>query len=203
MSKTEKRQKKAFTIYAPSYFGARELGQTRALEAERILNRVIETSLYSLTDDFSKQYLMLRFKVIKVHDTTGETVFYGHEYGREYLRSIVRRGSTRIDGIFKIVTKDGYTLRLTVSAFTLGRSRSKRNKAIRAVMKNILEKNAANFTFDQFVQELVLGKTSSDVYNEARKIGLLRHVGVIKSRVIALPAAASELGAEGSTLPEN
>lgn len=186
-------------IYAPSYFGSRELGQTTASEPEKILNRVVATSLYSLTDDFSKQYLMLRFKVIKVHDTSVETVFFGHEYGREYLRSLVRRGSTRIDGIFKVVTKDGYTLRLTVSAFTLGRSRSKRNKAIRAVMKSILETNARNFTFDQFVQELVLGKTSSDVYNEARKIGLLRHVGVIKSKVIALPMAAPELGSEEST----
>ena len=50
----------------------------------------------------------------------------------------------------------------------------------------------SNSTFDQFVQEAVLGKIASDIYNEAKKITALRHVGVRKSKVLSYPPEAAE-----------
>ena len=40
---------------------------------------------------------------------------------------------------------------------------------------------------DSFVQEVVLGKIASDVYNEAKKVAPLRHVGINKSKLLAQP----------------
>jgi small subunit ribosomal protein S3Ae len=37
---------------------------------------------------------------------------------------------------------------------------------------------------DQFAQEMVLGKIASDIYNEAKKIAPLRHVGIRGSKVV-------------------
>jgi small subunit ribosomal protein S3Ae len=56
-------------------------------------------------------------------------------------------------------------------------------------MNNIIKEKASALTFDQFVQELVLGKIASDIYNEAKKISPLRHVGVRKSKLTTQPAA--------------
>ncbi|MDA4122006.1 MAG: 40S ribosomal protein S3a/S1, partial [Thaumarchaeota archaeon] len=42
---------------------------------------------------------------------------------------------------------------------------------------------------DQFVQETVLQKVASDVYNEAKNVTRLRHVGVRKTKLIKKPAA--------------
>jgi len=187
------------TVYSPPYFGGREIGQTFASGTAEILGRVVETSLYAITDDFSKQYLLMRFKVTNVTDSSAETMFYGHEYGREYLRSLVRRGSTRIDGVFKVTTKDGYGLRVTIAAFTVGRTRSVKKKAIRKIMFDVTQRAAARLTMDQFAQELVLGKTASEIYNEARKIALIRHVGSTKSKVVSLPG---QLGEQASTVEE-
>jgi len=39
-------------------------------------------------------------------------------------------------------------------------------------------------TIDQFAQEMVLGKIASDIYNEAKKIAPLRHVGIRKSKLV-------------------
>ena len=58
-------------------------------------------------------------------------------------------------------------------------------------MKKIVEEKAANLTFDQFVQEAVLGKIASDIYNEAKKIAPLRHVGVRKSKLLLKPPEAA------------
>jgi small subunit ribosomal protein S3Ae len=43
---------------------------------------------------------------------------------------------------------------------------------------------------DQFAQEIVLGKIASDIYNEAKKVAPLRHVGIRKSKLVAQPAQA-------------
>lgn len=188
MSKKPRGHKELVTIYSPPYFGGREIGQTFASGTAQIPGRVVETSLYAITDDFSKQYLLMRFKITDVTDGSAETMFHGHEYGREYLRSLVRRGSTRIDGVFKVTTKDGYEMRVKITAFTVGRTRSVKKKAVRRIMSDVVQRSAARLTLDQFAQELVLGKTASEIYNEARKVALIRHVGSTKSKVISLPA---------------
>lgn len=181
--------KKVITIYSPEYFGYKEIGTTWAAEPQQAVGRTIWVSFYTLTGDFSKQYLLLRFKIVRVKDSVAETVFYGHEYGREFVRSLVRRGTSRIDGIFNLVTKDEFHLRVQATAFTLRRVRPHTIKAknIRKIMQQVLEEAAKNLTLAQLAQEMVLGKTASDIYQEAKKIEVLRHVGVIKSKVLKIP----------------
>jgi len=131
--------------------------------------------------------MKMYFQVSGVEGKTASTIFKGHEYSREYLRSLVRRKTTRVDRIIDVTTKDGYKLRLSVSAFTLARVNTSQERGIRAIMKNIVEKKANELTFDQFVQETVLGKIASDIYNETKKITSLRHVGIRKSKLISQP----------------
>jgi len=40
--------------------------------------------------------------------------------------------------------------------------------------------------------EMVLGKMGSDVYNEAKKVCPLRHVGVRKSKLLSMPLSLEE-----------
>ena len=50
-----------------------------------------------------------------------------------------------------------------------------------------LRERASGLTYDQFAQEMVLQKIASDVYNEAKKVTHLRHVGLRKSKLIRMP----------------
>jgi small subunit ribosomal protein S3Ae len=79
---------------------------------------------------------------------------------------------------------------LAVSVFTLSRIKTSQEHEIRTIMQKIIKDKAAALTFDQFVQELVLGKIASDIYNDTKKISPLRHVGVRKSKLTLQPAAA-------------
>ena len=54
-------------------------------------------------------------------------------------------------------------------------------------MRDIVDEKIKTLDFGQIVHEMVLGKLASDVYNEARKVASLRHVGVRKSELLALP----------------
>ena len=111
-----------------------------------------------------------------------------HEYSADYLRSLVRRGSSRVDGIFAVVSKDGYKTRVSVVAFPRDRIKAPQEEGIREVMKKIVEEKARSLTYDQLCHEMVLGKIGSDVYNVAKKITPLRHVGVRKSKLMVLPS---------------
>lgn len=185
------RGKSWYKVVCPPYFGGVELGAVPSDEPEKLVGRVLDATLYEITNDFSHQYMKMYFQVSGVEGKTASTVFKGHEYSRDYLRSLVRRKTTRVDRIIDVTTKDGYKLRLSVSAFTLARINSSQERGIRAVMEDIVEKKANELTFDQFVQEAVLGKIASDIYNEAKKITPLRHVGIRKSKLISQPANAA------------
>ena len=181
------RGKAWYMVVAPPFFGNVELGSLPAEEPEQLVGRVVEATLYDITSDFSHQYLKMFFQINEIDGKTAHTLFKGHEYSRDYLRSLVRRRTTKVDGLFNLITKDGYKLRVAVSALTLSRIKTSQEKLIRNMMDETVKEKAAALTLDQFVQEMVLGKIASDVYNKAKKVAPLRHVGIRKSKLIAQP----------------
>jgi len=183
------RDKKWYKVVSPPYFGGVELGAIPADDPSKLVGRIVDGTLYDITNDFAHQYLKMYFRVEGVEGKTAHTVFKGHEYSRDFLRSLVRRRTTRVDGIFNLSTKDDYGLTLSVSVFTLSRIKTSQEQEIRTIMHKIIKEKASALTFDQFVQELVLGKIASDIYNKAKKISPLRHVGVRKSKLTIQPAA--------------
>jgi small subunit ribosomal protein S3Ae len=178
------RSKSWYSVLAPSYFGNVELGDVPTSEPERLVGRIIDSTLYEVTDDFAHQYLKIRFQITGVDGKTAHTMFKGHQYSPDYLRSLVRRRTTKVDGIFEVTTKDGYKLMVAICAFTLFRIRTSQEKSVRTIMDEIVKEKASVLTLDQFAQEMVLGKIASDIYNEAKKIAPLRHVGVRKSKLL-------------------
>jgi small subunit ribosomal protein S3Ae len=182
------RGKAWYMVVAPPFFGNVELGTVPAEEPEQLIGRVVEATLYDITSDFSHQNLKMFFQINEIEGKTAHTLFKGHEYSRDYLRSLVRRRTTKIDGLFNLTTKDGYKMRVSVSALTLSRIKTSQEKIIRNMMDKTVKEKAAALTLDQFVQEMVLGKIASDIYNEAKKVAPLRHVGIRKSKLVAQPA---------------
>ncbi|MEJ2126134.1 MAG: 30S ribosomal protein S3ae [Candidatus Bathyarchaeota archaeon] len=183
------REKKWYSVVSPPYFGGVELGAVPADDPAKLVGRIVDGTLYDITNDFAHQYLKIYFRIEDVEGKTARTVFKGHEYSRDYLRSLVRRRTTRVDGILEVTTSDNYGLSLAVSVFTLSRIKTSQEREIRSIMYKIVKDKAETLTFDQFVQELVLGKIASDIYNQAKKISPLRHVGVRKSKLTSQPAA--------------
>jgi len=178
------RSKTWYMVMAPPYFGNAELGAIPADEQEKLIGRIIDSTLYEITNDFAHQYLKMFFQINEIDGKTAKTIFKGHEYSRDYLRSLVRRRTTKIDALFNIATKDGYSMRVAICAFTLSRIKTSQEKVIRSIMDKIIKGKAAVLTLDQFAQEIVLGKIASDIYNEAKKIAPIRHVGVRKSKLV-------------------
>ncbi len=182
------RLKEWYDVYSPPYFGENIVASIPCEVPAAIIGRVVETTLYDITNDFAHQSIKLYFLVVNAQDHKAGTILKSHEYATDYLRSLVRRGSTRMDGIFNATTKDQFTSRISIVAFTRDRIKASQEHGVRQIMRQIVEDKATNLNYDQLSQEVVLGKLGSDIYNLAKKIAPLRHVGVRKSRLISIPA---------------
>jgi small subunit ribosomal protein S3Ae len=188
--------KEWYTIQTPSYFGNLDIGETVAGDPEKVVGRRVETTLYDITNDFNQIHVKLLFQIMEVKNKIAYTEFQGHVFTRDYLRSLIRRGSSRIDGIFNVTTKDGYALRLTAIVLTLSRAKTTQQHIIRKIMEDIIQKKAEELTFQQFVQQVVLGKVGSEIYNAAKKITALRKCEIMKSKVTRVPEIVTEVEPE-------
>jgi len=182
------RTKEWYDVYSPPYFGERIVAGIPCETPAALMGRVVETTLYDITDDFAHQSIKLYFLVVNTKDHRAETILKSHEYATDYLRSLVRRGSTRMDGIFNATTKDQFSMRISIVAFTRDRIKASQEHGVRRLMRQIVDEKASALTYEQLSQEIVLGKLGSDIYNLAKKIAPLRHVGVRKSKVVSIPA---------------
>ncbi len=191
------RDKVWVTVRAPVSFGSTPVAYIPVTDPEKGVGRVVETTLYDLVKQDPQQYaIKLHFQVEKIENDTAKTIFKGHEYGREYLKSLIRRGSSMVNLVNEYVTREGMKVRVYVVVFAQGRLNSSRKHAIRALAHRILTEKTSNLTFDQFAQEAVLGKIASDIYNEAKKIAHLKHVGIRKTKLLGKPAQPLEIIAQ-------
>lgn len=187
-----KREKRWYTVFAPEEFGRDELGETVAREPDQVIGRTIETTLGALQSDASENNTKLTFKITDVGSDSVYTEFIKHELTRDYLRSLVRRGSSKIDAFVTVLTADDYRLQIQPVAYTTKKADHSQEKAIRRQMIDIVENAASERTFDELIDGIVNGRLSGGIYNEAKTIYPLRRVEIQKTTLEAHPDEVAE-----------
>lgn len=178
------KEKSWYTIKTPVNFEDKEIGETPAKDAELLIGRGVEVTMRELTGDFSKQYIKLRFEIDNVAGEVANTKFTGHKTTTDYVRSMIRRGTSRIDASTIATTKDGRKVKLQVLAVTVRRAKSSQQRYMRKVIEDLLVEAAAEKSFDDLIKSVVTGKLASEIYHNAKKIYPLKRVEIIKSKVI-------------------
>ena len=112
------------------------------------------------------------------------SIFKRYEYAKEYLRSLVRRGSSKINFIMDVRTKDEYTFRIKVIVLTHRRLNTSRKHALRLIAKDVIDKTVPDMTIAQFVQATCYGKINSDIMAAGKKLVRMRHVGLEKVKLV-------------------
>jgi small subunit ribosomal protein S3Ae len=128
------KDKQWYKITTPKEFGESEIGTTPARDPNLLLRRKVEATMRELSGDFSKQYIKLRFQIYDVAGDTAHTRFMGHQVTTDYVRSMIRRGTSRVDAIMKLETKDGKKLKVHMLAITIKRAKSSQQRYIRETM---------------------------------------------------------------------
>ena len=183
----QKRGKRWYTLIAPEQFDRAELGQTMADEPEKVQGRTIEATLGELENDQGSNNTKLTFKVNDVASDSAYTEFVKHELTRDYLRSLVRRGASKVGANITVLTTDDYRVQIQPVAFTTKKADRSQEHAIRRVMIDLVEEAAEERTFEQMVDSVVGGRLSSAIYGEAKTIYPLRRVEIQKMTLEARP----------------
>lgn len=179
------REKRWITVYAPDAFNNVPVAYLPITDEEKAAGRVVEVTLYDiLKGDPSQHQYKIYFQIYKVEGEKATSIFKRYEYSKEFLRSLIRRGSSKINFITDIKTKDGYLFRIKVIALTHRTLNTSRQHAVRLVAKDVIEKSVPEMTIDQFVQATCYGKISSDIMAAAKKLIRMRHVGLEKVKLI-------------------
>ena len=185
-------EKRWYTVLAPEQFDRAELGETPADDPEKVLDRTIETTLADLRGEGGENNVKLTFKVTDVGSDAAYTEFVRHELARDYIRSLVRRGSSKVGVVVTVTTTDDYRVEVQPVAFTTKRADDSQQKAIRRTMIDLVEGAAAERSFEEFVDSVVEGRLSSAIYNEAKTIYPLRRVEIQKTTLEAHPEEVHE-----------
>ena len=145
----------------------------------------LEVTLYDiLKGDPSQHQYKIYFQIDKVEGDKASTLFKRFEYSKEFLRSLVRRGSSKINFIIDIKTKDGYIFRIKVIALTHRQLNTSRKHALRLIARDVINKTVPDMTIDQFVQATCYSKINSDIMAAFKKVIRVRHVGLEKVKLI-------------------
>ncbi len=183
--------KQWYNLVAPEMFGKTNIGETVAEVPEKLIGRVVEITLGELTNDLSKQNTKLILKIDRVGGDSAYTKFMGHQMTQDYLRSLVKRETSAVETNISVTTKDGYTIRVKPSCFTIKRARANQVKAIRQIMNNVIEAKAKELDMQQFVQDVITGKLSASIYHDVKPVYPLRRVEVRKTEIEAEPGAVA------------
>jgi len=179
------REKKWVTVLAPDSFNNVPIAYIPITDEENARGRVLEVTLFDiLKGDPSQHQYKMYFQIDKVQNDKATTIFKRYEYAKEFLRSLIRRGSSKISFIMDAKTKDGYVFRLKVIALTHRQLNTSRQHALRLIARDIIESSVPNMTIDEFVQATCYGKINSDIMAATKKLIRMRHVGLEKVKLI-------------------
>lgn len=178
------KEKRWVRVLAPDSFNNVPIAYVPITDDENAKGRVIEVTLFDiLKGDPSQHQYKIFFQIDKITKEKATTIFKKYEYAKEFLRSLIRRGSSKINFVLDTKTKDGYIFRIKVIALSHRELNTSRKHALRIIAKEVIEKTVPHMTIDQFVQASCYGKINSDIMAATKKIIHLRHVGLEKVKL--------------------
>lgn len=172
-----------YKVYTPDNLGKSFIGDTIANDAESVVGRVMQTTLGEITNDYARQNVKMRFRVASVAGDSAYTEFIGHEMTRDYLRSLVKRRTSRIDCHIPITTKDGKKVELTVTCYTLTRANLSQVHAIRSMITERVTEWATAGDMNQLLNGIIAGEISKELFKVLKLVFPIRRVEIIKSKV--------------------
>ena len=179
------REKRWVNVNAPDSFNNVPLAYVPITDDENASGRVVEVTLFDiLKGDPSQHQYKIYFQIDKVDGDNASTIFKRFEYSKEFLRSLVRRGSSKVNFVIDIKTSDGYIFRIKVIALTHRQLNTSRKHALRLIARDVINQTVPGMTIEQFVQATCYNKINSDIMAAFKKVIKVRHVGLEKVKLI-------------------
>jgi small subunit ribosomal protein S3Ae len=186
-------------------FGGHHINYLPITDPNTAIGRVVENTLFDIKkQDPADHKTKVFLEIEKINEGVARTIFKGHEYGKEFLRSLVRRGSSMITHIHNYTTNDGYEFRVEIIAFTQRRINSSKKHELRRVIHQLLSEKIPQWDLNTFIKQVTDDNSefNREILEKGRKIALLRHIGIKKTKLVSSPKSSIEK-VDAENQPEN
>ncbi|MGI0032418.1 MAG: 30S ribosomal protein S3ae [Nitrososphaeraceae archaeon] len=186
-------------------FGGHHINYLPITDPSTAIGRVVENTLFDIKkQDPADHKTKVFLEIEKINEGVARTIFKGHEYGKEFLRSLVRRGSSMITHIHNYTTNDGYEFRVEIIAFTQRRINSSKKHELRRVIHQLLSEKIPQWDLNTFIKQVTDDNSefNREILEKGRKIALLRHIGIKKTKLVSSPKSSIEK-VDAENQPEN
>ncbi|CAG9333519.1 unnamed protein product [Blepharisma stoltei] len=196
-------KKEVFEVKAPSTFTVRNVGKTfvnktsgTKIASDALKGRVFEANLADLQNSDELAYRKVKLIVDEVQGKQCLTNFYGLDFTRDMLCSLLRKWQTLIEAHIDVETKDNFKVRMFCIGFTAKRAnqvkktcyaKTSQIKQIRKTMMNILANEAQSNDLKGLVKVLIGTDINKRIVKECSTIFPLQNVYVRKVKVIKRP----------------
>jgi small subunit ribosomal protein S3Ae len=174
-------------------FGGHHINYLPITDPNTAIGRVVENTLFDIKkQDPADHKTKVFVEIEKVNEGVASTIFKGHEYGKEFLRSLVRRGSSMITHIQNYTTKDGDEFRVEIIAFSQRRINSSKKHELRRVIHQLLSEKIPQWDLNAFIKQVTDDNSefNREILEKGRKISSLRHIGIKKTKLVSSHKAA-------------
>ena len=176
-----------YQILAPTLFDSIPVSETLAEKQSNLIGRVTEVSLQDITNDFRKSHVKLFFKIHKIEEGNAFTQFKGHTLTSDYLRRMIRRRKSRVDGVYDVETRDGAFLRVKPFAITDNRIQNSQKKLIRNIMKDTITKEGKLKTLNEFLRDTLDEKIGGEIFKSCKKLYPIKRIEIYKTEIKRQP----------------
>ena len=198
-------KKEWFDVVAPKNFKNRQIAKSLCNKtigirtvADNMKGRVYEANLADLDSNNTKDqpFKKMRLQVQELQGRNMLTTFHSMEMTTDKIRSLFRKWCTMIESVVDAQTKDGYTIRVFVVAFTTRQkgqlskncyAAGKLESWVRLRITRMIKKRVAAVSLNRVVSLLAHDILSDSLMERCNPIIPLRDLKVYKAKVIRSP----------------
>mmetsp|Transcript_14906 Transcript_14906/g.21692 ORF Transcript_14906/g.21692 Transcript_14906/m.21692 type:complete len:261 (-) Transcript_14906:47-829(-) len=196
-------KKEVYDVKAPSIFANTAVCKTfvnksagQRISSDYLRGRVFETNLADLQNNDELAYRKVKLVCEEVQGRSCLTNFYGLDFTRDWLCSLLRKWQTLIEAHVDAVTKDGYRLRMFCIGFTARRANQVKKTCyakqsqvlqIRKIMMDTMTNAAQSNDLKNLVPILISESLSKDITKACAHIFPLQNVYVRKVKMVKRP----------------
>jgi len=170
------KSKKVYLIIAPEIFDHQEIGETLTSDPEKLKGRTVCVSLGELVDDRSKNYLNMVFDIHEVNGDKAHTRFKKFFIPSGYLRSKVRKRTTKVDYLSDI-TVGGNKMRVKIMVLSHHNISVVQKTDIKAKIAEVVGEYTSGKP-EKLIQQTLFGKLGTEIYKKIKTICPIMRVEV-------------------------
>jgi ribosomal protein S3AE len=178
VTKKKLKTKKWVKIVAPKMFNECELGESLVMEPKSLIGRVITVPLSTLIGDFSKQHMLLSFKIDDIKENIAQTSVKNFTVSKSHIIRRTRRRSTKADSVETITIKDNKKAIIKTVVITPFRTQKFQKRSLLVALKENLENMCKNYNFEALILALCSNKLQADLQTKLKKVYPVKYLEI-------------------------